>query len=165
MPMSPRRADAHHGQAAQNAANRSDIRSQSYLVAKPSLHYCNTRDRVVILKPNSQVRRRRSNNRRAELDALSTAARPPASVRGALPVGRPWITLRCTLIQTTQQNHFGEAVGRLLKIRGKPLDHLEESIYDLRGKACAAGRCTGLLRYACFFELCWGHNNASIRSP
>ena len=93
-PISSRRADAHHGQESQNSTNRSDIRSQSYLVARHSIRSCKPKDRVLISLPNNPARRGRPNSRRAELAELSTAARPPASERGALPGGRPWITPR-----------------------------------------------------------------------
>lgn len=93
-PISPHRADAHHGQESQNSTNRSDIRSQSYLVANRSIRSCKPGDWALISLTNTLARRGSPNNRRAECDELSTAARPPASVRGALPGRRPWITLR-----------------------------------------------------------------------
>ena len=93
-PISPRRADAHHGQESQNSTNRSDIRSQSYLVAPLLIRSCKPGDRALITLPNKPAQKGSPNGVRAKRDELSTAARPPASVRGALPGGRPWITLR-----------------------------------------------------------------------
>ena len=98
-PISPRRADAHHGQESQNSTNRSDIRSQSYLAATLLIRSRKPRDRVLIALPNTPARTGSPNGARTEWDELSTAARPPASVRGALPGGRPWITLRLTPIR------------------------------------------------------------------
>jgi hypothetical protein len=93
-PISPHRADAHHGQESQNSTNRSDIRSQSNLFVRLLIRSCKSRDRALILLPEIPARSSSPNGVRAGRDELSTAARPPASVRGALPGGRPWITLR-----------------------------------------------------------------------
>jgi len=75
-PISPRRADAHHGQEASPSSNRSDIRAQSHLGAG-----CVIRSwfpRVAELIPIAVARTAGSIHRFAECDALSTAA-PGAS--------------------------------------------------------------------------------------
>jgi hypothetical protein len=96
-PISPRRADAHHGQEAQPSTNRSDIRAQSHLGAGCVIRSRSLR--VDALIPIPVAKTSGPIHRRAECDELSTAARPPASEKGALPAGRPWITLRHTLIR------------------------------------------------------------------
>ena len=93
-PISPRRADAHHGQEAPPSANRPDIRAQSHLGARTSVRSCKPRDQVLISLPVSKPGRHRSIHCEAERAELSTAARPPACQRGAQPAGRPWITPR-----------------------------------------------------------------------
>ena len=74
-PISPHRADAHHGQESQNSTNRSDIRSQSYLAATLLIRSRKPGDRVLISLPNTPPRRGNPNGVRAERDELST--RPP----------------------------------------------------------------------------------------
>jgi hypothetical protein len=98
-PIRPRRADAHHGQEAMSSTNRSDIRAQSHLSARDVIRSCYPR--VVALIPIPVAKTGGPFHPRPECNALSTAARPPASVRGALPVGRPWITLQITPIRPT----------------------------------------------------------------
>jgi hypothetical protein len=95
--ISPRRADAHHGQEATSSTNRSDIRAQSHLGARNVIRSCYPC--VVALIPIPVAKTGDQNHPRPECNELSTAARPPASVRGALPGGRPWITLRLTPIR------------------------------------------------------------------
>jgi len=97
-PISPRRADAHHGQEASPSTNRSDIRAQSHLGAGCVIRSCYPR--VAALISIAVAKTAGPIHRYAECDALSTAARPPASVRGALPAGRPWITLRLTPVRS-----------------------------------------------------------------
>jgi hypothetical protein len=96
-PIRPRRADAHHGQEAMSFTNRSDIRAQSHLDARDVIRSCYPC--VVALIPIPDTKTSGSIHLRPECNALSTAARPPASVRGALPGGRPWITLQLTPIR------------------------------------------------------------------
>ena len=96
-PISPRRADAHHGQEASPSSNGSDIRAQSHLGAG-----CVIRSwfpRVAELIPIAVAKTAGPIHHFAECDALSTAARHPASVGGELPAGRLWITLRLTPIR------------------------------------------------------------------
>jgi len=93
-PISPRRADAHHGQEAPPSANRPDIRAQSHLGARTSVCSCKPRDQVLISLPDPKPGRHRSIRCEAERAELSTAARPPACQRGAQPARRPWITPR-----------------------------------------------------------------------
>ena len=83
----PRRADAHHGQEAPPSTNRSDIRAQSHLVANRSMRSRQPRSLGSILMPNPK-REGRSIDRCAECHELSTAARPPACLRGAQSAGR-----------------------------------------------------------------------------
>ena len=91
-PISPRRADAHHGQESQNSTNRSDIRPQSYLGANDLPHAHPWGEQLAhqenLPECSSQL------PWDAVCAKLSTAARPPASQRGALSAGRPWITSR-----------------------------------------------------------------------
>lgn len=96
-PISPRRADAHHGQEATSSTNRSDIRAQSHLGARDVIRSCYPG--VVALIPIPDAKTGGSTHPGPACNALPTAARPPASVRGALPGGRPWITLRRTPIR------------------------------------------------------------------
>ena len=96
-PIRPRRADAHHGQEATSSTNRSDIRAQSHLRARDVIRSCYPC--VVALIPIPVTKTGAPIHPRPECNALSTAARPPASVRGALPGGRPWITLQITPIR------------------------------------------------------------------
>jgi hypothetical protein len=96
-PIRPRRADAHHGQEATSSTNRSDIRAQSHLRARDVIRSCYPG--VVALIPMPDAKTGGPIHPRPECNALSTAARPPASVRGALPGGRPWITLQLTPIR------------------------------------------------------------------
>ncbi|MBU1858025.1 MAG: hypothetical protein KKC28_13675, partial [Verrucomicrobia bacterium] len=96
IPISPRRADAHHGQEATSSTNRPDIRAQSHLGARDVIRSCYPR--VVALIPIPDAKTGGPSHPRPECNELSTAARPPASVRGALPGGRPWITLLRTPI-------------------------------------------------------------------
>jgi len=93
-PISPRRADAHHGQEAPPSANRPDIRAQSHLGARTSVRSCKSQDQVLISLPDPKPGRHRSIRCEAERAELSTAARPPACQRGAQPARRPWITPR-----------------------------------------------------------------------
>lgn len=81
-PISPRRADAHHGQEATSSNNRSDIRAQSHLSARDVIRSCYPR--VVALIPIPVAKTSGPIHPYTESNALSTAARPPASVRGAL---------------------------------------------------------------------------------
>ena len=96
-PISPRRADAHHGQEATSSTNRSDIRAQSHLGTRDVIRSCYPC--VVALIPIPDAKTGGPIHPRPECNELSTAARPPASVRGALPGGRPWITLQITPIR------------------------------------------------------------------
>jgi hypothetical protein len=96
-PIRPRRADAHHGQEATSSTNRPDIRAQSHLRARDVIRSCYPC--VVALIPIPDTKTSGSIHLRPECNALSTAARPPASVRGALPGGRAWITLPLTPIR------------------------------------------------------------------
>jgi len=75
-PISPRRADAHHGQEASPSSNRSDIRAQSHLGAGCVIRSCFPR--VAVLIPIAVARTAGPIHRFAEYDALSTAA-PGAS--------------------------------------------------------------------------------------
>ena len=93
-PISPRRADAHHGQEAPPSANRPDIRAQSHLGARRSIHSCKPRVQGLISILNPEARRGRSIRCETERAELSTAARPPACQSGAQPAARPWITPR-----------------------------------------------------------------------
>ena len=97
IPIRPCRADAHHGQEAMSSTNRSDIRAQSHLGVRDVIRSCYPR--VVALIPIPDAKTGAPSHPRPECNALSTAARPSASVRGALPVGRPWITLQLTPIR------------------------------------------------------------------
>ena len=96
-PISPRRADAHHGQEALPSTHRPDIRAQSHLGAGYVIRSCSPH--IAALIPIPVAKTGGPIHRYAECNELSTAARPPASVRGALPGGRPWITLRLTPIR------------------------------------------------------------------
>ncbi len=96
-PIRPRRADAHHGQEATSSTNRSDIRAQSHLGARDVIRSCYPG--VVALIPIPDAKTGGPIHPHPECNALSTAARPPASVRGALPGGWPWITLQLTPIR------------------------------------------------------------------
>ncbi len=113
-PIRPRRADAHHGQEATSSTNRSDIRAQSHLGARDVIRSCYPC--VVALIPIPDAKTGGPIQPRPESNEFSTAARPPASVRGALPGERPWRTLRRTLIKPAQQRPFGVDVVRLLKM-------------------------------------------------
>jgi hypothetical protein len=111
--ISPRRADAHHGQEAASSTNRSDIRAQSHLRASNVIRSCYPC--VVDLISIPVAKTGGPIHPRTECNALSTAARPPASVRGALPGGQPWITLRLTPIRpppTPKKTDLGLIIGR-----------------------------------------------------
>ena len=99
--ISPRRADAHHGQEAQPSTHRSDIRAQSHLGARRVIRSCYPRTPALIPTSNPTTPGGRSIHRRAGCDELSTAGRPSTCQRGAA-AGRPWITLRLTLGQPPQ---------------------------------------------------------------
>jgi hypothetical protein len=111
--ISPRRADAHHGQEATSSTNRSDIRAQSHLGARNVIRSCYPC--VVALIPIPVAKTGGPIRPRPECNELSTAARPPASVRGALPGGRPWITLQLTPIRpppTPKTHNLPLLIGR-----------------------------------------------------
>ena len=93
-PISPRRADAHHGQEAPPSANRPDIRAQSHLGARTPVRSCKPRDQALISLPDPKPGRHRSIRCETERAELSTAARPPACQSGAQPAARPWTTPR-----------------------------------------------------------------------
>jgi len=159
IPIRPRRADAHHGQEAMSSTNRSDIRAQSHLDARDVIRSCYPR--VVALIPIPDAKTGGPIHPRPECNALSTAARPPASVRGALPGDRPWITLQLTPIQPPPT----------LKTPRPALAYREESIYALRVLVgtmrcqakdapiqqhaarfrAATGRCTRCWPYRCHY--------------
>jgi hypothetical protein len=122
-PISPRRADAHHGQEATSSTNRSDIRAQSHLGARDVIRSCYPC--VVALIPIPVAKTGGPIHPCPAYNALPTAARPPASVRGALPVGRPWITLPLPPIRPPPTP----------KKTRPDLVYREESIYALRRRS------------------------------